>query len=198
MHGEIGWHFPPTGGGRVDRFNDPGIAHFDGNPLVSLARETIQNSLDAKAGPGPVVVSFEIEEIHRRDALGREELAAAVTACLEELDDDGDDDKARAMLGRASDLLRRDRLPYLRVSDRKYNWLAPPTLGGAGQVAGRERQGNAVGRRIPRNRKIRPVCGVASEDGVLLDTFRGGQGVARTVSGQGSVDVSRSTGPPAR
>lgn len=90
---------------------------------MSLARETIQNSLDAKAGPGPVVVSFEIEEIHRRDALGREELAAAVTACLEELDDDGDDDKARAMLGRASDLLRRDRLPYLRVSDRNTTGL---------------------------------------------------------------------------
>lgn len=123
MHGDIGWHFPPTGGGRVDRFNDPGIAHFDGNPLVSLARETIQNSLDAKAGPGAVEVSFEIEKIDRRDSLGRDELAGAVTACLEELADDDDDDKARTMLDRASDLLRRDRLPYLRVSDRNTTGL---------------------------------------------------------------------------
>ena len=53
--GEIGWHFPPTSGGREDGFNDPGAAHFSGAPLSSLARETIQNSLDApdrrEAGP---------------------------------------------------------------------------------------------------------------------------------------------------
>jgi hypothetical protein len=39
---EIGWRFPPTNGGRVDGFNDPGIANFNGAPLSSLARETIQ------------------------------------------------------------------------------------------------------------------------------------------------------------
>ena len=128
MRDRIGWHFPPTGGGRVDRFNDPGIAHFDGNPLVSLARETIQNSLDAKAGSGPVEVSFEIEGIDRQDSLGRDELAAAVTACLDELGDD--DDKARTMLNHAAELLGRDRLPYLRVRDenttglRRGHWKA--------------------------------------------------------------------------
>ena len=121
MRARIGWCFPPTNGGRVDRFNDPGIAHFDGNPLVSLARETIQNSLDATAGLGPVQVSFEIEEIARRDALGRDELAAAIDACLEEIGDD--DDKARAMLSNALELLQRDRLPYLRVSDRNTTGL---------------------------------------------------------------------------
>ena len=121
MGDRIGWRFPPTSGGRVDRFNDPGIAHFDGNPLVSLARETIQNSLDATAGSGPVEMSFEIEEIARRDSLGREELAAAIEACLEEIGDD--DDKARSMLSRASELLQHDRLPYLRVSDRNTTGL---------------------------------------------------------------------------
>ena len=121
MRDRIGWHFPPTGGGRVDRFNDPGIAHFDGNPLVSLARETIQNSLDAKAGPGPVEVSFEIQEIDRQDSLGRDELAAAVTACLDELGND--DDKARTMLNHAAELLERNRLPYLRVRDEKTTGL---------------------------------------------------------------------------
>ena len=121
MPRKIGWCFPPTNGGRVDGFNDPGIAHFDGNPLVSLARETIQNSLDAKAGSGPVEMSFEIQEVARVDSLGREELAAAIDACLREIEDD--DDKARGMLRRASELLQRDRLPYLRVSDRNTTGL---------------------------------------------------------------------------
>ena len=122
MAERIGWRFPPTNGGRVDRFNDPGIAHFDGNPLVSLARETIQNSLDASAGADPVEMSFEIEQIARRDSLGRDELAAAIKACLEEIGDD-DDEKARAMLSHASELLQRDKLPYLRVSDRNTTGL---------------------------------------------------------------------------
>lgn len=123
MARQIGWHFPPTGGGRVDRFNDPGIAHFDGNPLVSLARETIQNSLDARAGSNAVMVSFEIEKIARRDALGRDELVAAVQACLDEIAGDDDDDKARVALDHALQLLQRDSLPYLRVSDRNTTGL---------------------------------------------------------------------------
>ena len=48
VNGDFGWRFPPTNGGRVDGFNDPGIAHFSGSPYSSLARETIQNSLDAR------------------------------------------------------------------------------------------------------------------------------------------------------
>ena len=79
--GEIGWKFPPTNGGRVDGFNDPGIAHFSGSPLSSLARETIQNSLDARGTLGtPVHVSFELIDLPPED-LGRDELADAIDAC---------------------------------------------------------------------------------------------------------------------
>ncbi len=48
MIDKIGWRFPPTNGGAGDGFNDSGIAHFKGSPISSLARETIQNSLDAE------------------------------------------------------------------------------------------------------------------------------------------------------
>lgn len=119
---QIGWKFPPTNGGRVDGFNDPGMAHFGGNPLASLAREIIQNSLDARdptiSDGVSVHVSFEIQEIERRDALGREELARAIEACITEVEETGDDDKAHSMLTEAKRLVRRQKLPYLRVSDR--------------------------------------------------------------------------------
>ena len=55
MTSRIGWRFPPTNGGQADGFNDPGIAHFNGLPLTSLARETIQNSLDARGTLGTPV-----------------------------------------------------------------------------------------------------------------------------------------------
>ena len=85
MADKIGWRFPPTNGGLADGFNDSGIAHFSGNPVASLARETIQNSLDAKAGSRPVEMSFEIQEVGRSEALGRGELTAAIEACLRTL-----------------------------------------------------------------------------------------------------------------
>ena len=52
MNKEIGWHFPPTNGGRIDGFNDPGIAHFTGAPLgkprtrddTELARRPVMTS----------------------------------------------------------------------------------------------------------------------------------------------------------
>ena len=110
---DIGWKFPPTGGGRVDGYNDPGMSHFDGSPLASLARETIQNSLDARQ-LGIVQVSFELARIDDPDVIGKNELAFAVQRCLEEV---GDEVKARSELAKAAEALSGDALTFLRVRD---------------------------------------------------------------------------------
>ena len=117
---DIGWRFPPTNGGRVDGFNDPGIAHFTGSPHSSLARETIQNSLDARADyDQPVHVSFEMIELSPDD-IGRADLAAAIDACRREVDSD---DPAQPELIRAREVLAREKIPFLRVSDRNTTGL---------------------------------------------------------------------------
>ena len=115
-----GWHFPPTNGGRVDGFNDPGIAHFSGTPYSSLARETIQNSLDAKDRPDrPVHVSFEMIYLSP-DEIGRVELSTAIAACREEVESN---DPAQPELVRAQEVLTRETVPFLRVSDRNTTGL---------------------------------------------------------------------------
>ncbi len=115
-----GWRFPPTNGGRVDGFNDPGIAHFSGTPYSSLARETIQNSLDARDSyDQPVHVSFELIELSPDD-MGRAELSAAIEACRREVDSD---DPAQPELLRAQEVLDTERIPFLRVSDRNTTGL---------------------------------------------------------------------------
>ena len=120
MSEEIGWRFPPTNGGRIDGFNDPGIAHFNGAPLVSLARETIQNSLDAGLAPEePVHVSFELINLDR-DEIGRGELTRAIDASIQTA---GDDSMANAALTAAAKSLRSDVIPCLRVSDRNTTGL---------------------------------------------------------------------------
>ena len=117
---DIGWRFPPTNGGRVDGFNDPGIAHFSGTPHSSLARETIQNSLDARADyDQPVHVSFEMIELPPDD-LGQAELSAAIGASRRGLESD---DPAQPGLIRAQEVLARESIPFLRVSDRNTTGL---------------------------------------------------------------------------
>ena len=119
MANSVGDFLPPTEG-RVDGFNDPGIAHFSGFPYSSLARETIQNSLDARdRHDEPVHVSFEMIELSP-DELGQAELSAAIEACGNEVDSD---DPAQSELIRAQEVLALNEVPFLRVSDRNTTGL---------------------------------------------------------------------------
>ena len=119
---EIGWKFPPTGGGEAAGWNHPGIAHFRGHPVDSLARETIQNSLDARGAQlfDPVHVSFELKTLAWADLGGRAELERSVSACLAAVDGD---DKAESALQTAAELLCRDEITFLHVSDRNTTGL---------------------------------------------------------------------------
>ena len=115
-----GWRFPPTNGGRVDGFNDPGIAHFSGTPYSSLARETIQNSLDARDNQDqPVHVIFEMIHLSPDD-IGRAELATAIDACRREVEAN---DPAQPELMRAQEVLTSQKVPFLLVSDRNTTGL---------------------------------------------------------------------------
>ena len=116
----IGWRFPPTGGGKADGWNDPGIAHFGGSPEVSLARETIQNSLDARVDEEePVIVEFEIRELDA-EVFGSSVLSSVVDACLKEAVDDS---TAMTSLREAKQVLGRSRMTCLRVADRNTTGL---------------------------------------------------------------------------
>ena len=144
VNSEIGWRFPPTNGGRADGFNDPGIAHFSGEPLGSLTREAIQNSLDAKRSLGePVHIDFELKSVSVNE-IGGQELLAAISACKNV---PGNEDRVTSALQTAETLLHRPEISILRVSDRNttglqgerwralvkaQGWSFKPDLQGAG------------------------------------------------------------------
>ena len=120
MSDGIGWRFPPTDGGLGHGFNDPGIAHFAGAPIQSLARETIQNSLDARLDQGkPVHVSFELIHLPPEE-IGPEELALAINACTSRA---GDDQRVTAALEEALNCVKSESIRCLRVSDRNTTGL---------------------------------------------------------------------------
>ena len=124
----IGWNFPPTGGGRGDGYRHTGISHFDGAPLESLARETLQNSLDAPLDDDkPVQASFELGWFPR-DLVGADQLAVAVQASVQSAETI--DPAAVPRLREALELLSASNLQVLRISDdnttglRENQWKA--------------------------------------------------------------------------
>ena len=73
----VSWNFPSNAGGQVRGVEDSGIATFNGNELKALARETCQNSLDAKAvGQACVRVEFCRYIIDYTDVPGHESIQA--------------------------------------------------------------------------------------------------------------------------
>lgn len=118
MTAKVGWCFPPTNGGIRHGHNDPGIAHFEGAPLAGLARETIQNSLDARTSDRePVHVTFERQEMDSGlAALGFEELKGVLQRVTSATDPD--DVAAIQKFKRASGILGGSAIPFLRIVDR--------------------------------------------------------------------------------
>ena len=152
---DIGWYFPPTNGGREDGFNDPGIATFKGAPISSLARETIQNSLDAKEErANSVEIEFELIEVEV-DAISGEVLSHTIDACADSAIKDDDADAQRA-LKIAKNILTKDKVPCLRISDRNTtglrdkNWHALIKMQGSSQKDGEGAGGShGIGKYAP-------------------------------------------------
>ena len=84
MH--IGWNFPKTNWGSEQGKNDPGLETFKGNPYPALAREPIQNSLDAHDGSeNPVRVEFSVFRIAKDQFPGRSGYIKVLKQCIEEV-----------------------------------------------------------------------------------------------------------------
>ena len=81
----IEWFFPPFNGGVEQGFGHPGIQHFEGDHATWVAREAIQNSLDAKLSETrsdvPVIVEFELAHIDITEIPGISRLKEVFKLC---------------------------------------------------------------------------------------------------------------------
>lgn len=110
----IGWRFPPLNGGEGQGFEHAGMAHFQGDLLGCLAREVIQNSLDARlADSKPVEVTFEMKDINLHRHLGGDELRRHILACGEA----ATGEKPKRFFADAASLLDAEAIPCLGISD---------------------------------------------------------------------------------
>ena len=108
------WIFPSSNGGTYDGFNDAGIETYTGARYDGLAREIIQNSLDAAVDDeGMVTVEFDLVNISQEDFPGRATLLKTMQRCQEE----NMDDKAGAFFENAIRELKKTEIPCLKISD---------------------------------------------------------------------------------
>ncbi|KZS47070.1 hypothetical protein AWU65_14615 [Paenibacillus glucanolyticus] len=79
----VNWNFPLNNGGSKDGFNNPGMYHFKTSKWDSLARETIQNSTDAKSlnNDGPVRVEFKMHTLPASEFPRRDEFERILEQC---------------------------------------------------------------------------------------------------------------------
>src|SRR5688500_17465626 len=117
----LGWFFPPNNGGEESGLNDAGIQTF--KTSGSLARETLQNSGDAKDSSlsEPVKVIFTKLPVSTEHLPGALELCAVIRQCREYILSHCTPEERRQngeeFFDTAIALLNRPRIPVLRISD---------------------------------------------------------------------------------
>ncbi len=109
------WTFPLTNGGKEDGFNDPGVNTFTGDFEKYVAREAIQNVLDAKREEADNVrIRFDLDQIPAADLPGHAELAWVMNSCREYYKADK---KAAEFFDHASGLLAEKKIAILSIRD---------------------------------------------------------------------------------
>ncbi|WP_051275827.1 hypothetical protein [Desulfovirgula thermocuniculi] len=186
----IGWNFPLNDYGQEYGLNDAGIETFKGNPWGSLAREVIQNSLDAGLPNSgrPVEVHFRLHHLSAERFPGRDSFIAVLEACRDYWKSSP---KAKKFFDRAIEIMRRPQIPVLKISD--YNttgltgsdrdhgsdWHKLIKSVGTSDKGGRAGGSYGIGKHAPFACSLLRTVFYATKDIKGLQAF---QGVARLVT----------------
>lgn len=112
---KIIWTFAKNDGGRETGFSDAGVETFKGNIDKYLAREVLQNSLDARHDPNkPVRVVFRLQKLKKSAIPDMDRLRATFSRCAEFYHDEK---KAVDFFRRAEKLAAEDEILALEIGD---------------------------------------------------------------------------------
>ena len=112
----IGWRFPSNDDGEDDHLNQPGIEDFRNTPIISLAREICQNSLDAKdpTQHAPVEVHFQLVDLPTEEFPEINEFREILLACKQY---QPNSDKTQTFFNRAISIANSENISCLSISD---------------------------------------------------------------------------------
>ena len=116
MSNVIGWLHPTDESNQWDGFNEPGIEHFRENPVKNLAREVIQNALDASCGKERAVsVKIKLNKVLTESIPNIDEFRKNVDYCL--LGASNESPKADSFFKIANEELQKREISVLEISD---------------------------------------------------------------------------------
>lgn len=116
----LGIYFPYTGGGVTSGINDTGIETFNDDPIHSLVKETIQNSLDEHSSNAlePVVVKFNLHEINGNKFPYLGDFLSTLNSCKKYcIEYNNSDKKTLDIINKAINVVSSDKISVLEIAD---------------------------------------------------------------------------------
>lgn len=120
-----GWHHPVDESDQWDGFNDPGIEMYAGSPIKHLAREAIQNSLDA-GDDDCVYVQFILRSVDPSSIPNFQELKFNLNACSKSAENESK--KASQFFDSAVKILDTSSIHVLEISDFNTKGMEGPCI----------------------------------------------------------------------
>lgn len=117
------WIFDNLGNGMASGPNAGPTVEFRNNPSYFLAREALQNSVDAwdPKSEKPVRVVFDVKEIDSHFLPGAQEMVSILNACSKYLNSKGSTEMAKELTSSANRIKNNKKISILRISD--YNTI---------------------------------------------------------------------------
>lgn len=127
MSNLIGWEHPIDNSDQWDGFNESGMQHFAGSPIKHLAREVIQNALDAGESD-TVVVKIQLHEVLVSSIPNVDELKENIKSCYGASKNEGR--KAEIFFEAAKTELEKSKITVLEISDYNTKGMKGPSKNG--------------------------------------------------------------------
>lgn len=118
----IGWDMPLTGGGREDGLNDSGISFFNAEPIKSTAKETTQDTLDARhSKESPALIEYKVEEVPTASIPGIVELRSILAQAHQHFEPK--DNETSKFFKKACEIIESDTIKVCAIRDRNTSGL---------------------------------------------------------------------------
>jgi uncharacterized membrane protein YgcG len=127
MTKDIGWSHPKDEADQWDGFNEPGIEHFAGSPIMHLAREVNQNSYDSADG-ATVRVVMRLLQVDTSSIPNVEDLKNTIELCR--IAAPAESAKAEQFFKLAAEELSKKKIAVLEISDFQTKGMRGPSENG--------------------------------------------------------------------
>lgn len=127
MPNNIGWQHPVDESDQWDGFNELGMQHFAGNPIRHLAREVIQNAIDASE-TDIVLVKIKLHDVLVSSIPDIDELKININACYK--GSKNESWKAEIFFESAKAELNKIKISVLEISDYNTSGMKGPSENG--------------------------------------------------------------------